>query len=315
MKLSTAQSIPVDIYVLILDYLPLKDLAAFYNAYSAEPTMAQIAKWRCAIRLCQILTKGQVQCVPVIDGERLYYKQFRDAPFRQVSLRGRSAPTRPFRPFTQHTRFDRHFCGTYLAAEMRLRAAEGAILSTHYQPIDNTGAPGEVVKVDVKFTFRGEILCLEYDTKDVTLHEPFTVRYDSEQENVVHKTLQHRIPLIKAVVRHVDHDEASTGYTIPLDWMEFVGTEVRVMVSFFEHESSSRRSVTNLYWQGSATMKEFELSWKLRLLERCCTGDMIALWKMMGEINLVVPAQGPLTITTRDGELVLEGGNQDEVAD
>lgn len=70
MKLSTAQSIPVDIYVLILDYLPLKDL----TAYSTEQQMSQIAKWRCAIRLCQILTKGQIQCLPVIDGERLYYK-------------------------------------------------------------------------------------------------------------------------------------------------------------------------------------------------------------------------------------------------
>jgi hypothetical protein len=274
--------------------------------------MSQIAKWRCAIRLCQLLTKGHVQCIPVIDGERHYYKQFRDEPFRQMGLGGRSAPTKPFRPFSQHTQFDRNFCGSYLAAEMRLRAAEGAVVNTQYQPIDNTGAPGEVVKVDVKFTLGKEILCLEYDTKAVVLHDAFTVRYDSEQENVMHKTLRHRIPLIKAVVRHGDDDEGAPGYAIPLDWMEFVGTDVSVVAAFTEYEQDRRRSATRRYWQGAAVMKEFELSWKLRLLERCCTADMIAVWKTSGEINLVVPAQEPLTIRTEDGQLVLEDEDEDE---
>jgi hypothetical protein len=315
MKLSTAQSIPVDIYVLILDCLPLQDLAAFYTAYSTEPKMSQIAKWRCAIRLCQIITKGHVQCIPVVDGERHYYKQFRETPFRQMGLRGGSAPTKPFRPFTQHTRFDRNFCGSYLAAEMRLRASEGAMVNTHYQPIDNTGAPGEVVKVDVKFSLGGEILCLEYDTKGVTLHDAFTARYDSEQQNVTHKTLRHRIPLIKAVVRHIDDDEGATGYAIPLDWMEFVGTEVGVVAAFTEYEHDRRRTATSLYWQGSAVMKEFELSWKLRLLDRCCTAETIALWKTMGEINLVVPDQEPFSSRAEDGELALEGEDEDEEMD
>jgi hypothetical protein len=313
MKLSTAESIPVDIYVLILDYLPLQDLAAFYTAYSTEPKMSQIAKWRCAIRLCRLLTKGHVQCIPVIDGERHYYKQFRDEPFRQMGLGGRSAPTQPFRPFSPHTQFDRNFCGSYLAAEMRLRAAEDAVVNTQYQPIDNTGAPGEVVKVDVKFTLGGEILCLEYDTKAVTLHDPFSVRYDSEQMNVTHKTLRHRIPLVKAVVRHVDDDEGVTGYAIPLDWMEFVGTEVGVVASFTEYEHHRRRSTMSRYWQGNAVMKEFELSWKLRLLERCCTAEMIAVWKTKGEINLVIPAQEPLTVRADDGELDFDDENEDEM--
>lgn len=229
-----------------------------------------------------------------------------------MSLEGRSAPTRPFRPFDQYTRFDRKFCGSYLAAEMRLRVAEGERVNKRYRPIDNTGAPGEVVEVDVTFTFGGEILCLEYDTKDVTLHEPFTVRYDSEQENVVHKTLQHRIPLIKCVVRHVDDDEGATGYAIPLDWMEFVGMEVRVMVTFTEYESPNPRSATSLYWQGSGVMKELEMSWKLRLLERCCTADMIALWKKTEVVNLVVPAQGPLPMRNKDRDNVLEEGDEDD---
>ena len=83
MKQSTAESIPVDVYVLILDYLPLKDLGSFQAAYSQEPRMSKIAKWRSLLRLCNLFTKGTIQLYAVIDGENHYWKLNRDEPFRQ----------------------------------------------------------------------------------------------------------------------------------------------------------------------------------------------------------------------------------------
>jgi len=291
MKLSTAQSIPVDIYILILDRLPLRDLASFYTAYALEPTMSQIAKWRCMIRLCNIFTQGRIQAVPVIDGERLYYKQFRDQPFRQVALRGASRATKPFCPFGERTCFDRVFRGNYLDAWMGLRPSEGQPINTRYEPIDNTGAPGEVVRVDVTFTYAEEVVHLEYDTKDVELHNPFEVEYDPDDENAKRKLLHHRIPLVKATCRHVDDDERRGGYSIPTEWMEFLGSEARVNVEFVERETPT--GGFNLYWRGIASMRVFEIAWKIRLLERCCSADIIGIYRGRGNVYLVVPAERP----------------------
>jgi len=288
MKLSTAQSIPVDIYILILDHLSLRDLASFYTAYALEPKMSQIAKWRCMIRLCNIFTQGCIQAIPIIDGERLYYKQFRDQPFRQIALRGASRATKPFRPFDEKTRLDRIFRGNYLDAWMGLRPSQDQFINTRYQPIDNTGAPGEVVRVDVTFTYAEEVIHLEYDTNGVELHNPFDVEVDPDDATAKRKSLHHRIPLVKATCRHVDDDERRGGYAIPTDWMEFLGSEVRVKVEFVEREVAT--SGFGLYWRGTASMAAFEMAWRLRLLERCCSADIIGIYRGRGDVCVVIPA-------------------------
>jgi hypothetical protein len=299
MKLSTAHSIPVDIYVTILDYLPLKDLASFYTAYAAEPKMSHIAKWRCMIRLCNIFTKGQIQAIPIIDGERRYYKQFRDEPFRQIALHGQSRATKPFRPFTAETCFNRIFRGNYLSPEMGLEAAENQFVIREYQPIDNTGAPAEVVRVDITFSYGMEVIQLEYDTNEVVLSGPYTWEYDTEDETVTHKTIQHRIPLVKVVCRQVDDDKEKGGYAIPKDWMEFMGEEVNVKICFVERLNPTR--VSRLFWHGDAIMGNFEMSWKLHLFERCCTPQVIGIWKGRGDVFLTVPAQ-PVIMESEESE-------------
>lgn len=296
MKLSTAQSIPVDIYVLILDHLPLGDLASFYWAFANEPTMSQIAKWRCMVRLCNIVTKGHVNAIPVVDGERLYYKQFRDRPFRQMAIGGGVRPTKPFLPFSDQTPFARIFRGSYSQAEMALRAVDDQFISPVYEPIDYTGAPGEVVRIDVTFTYARERIQLYYDTRDTTLHQPFTIEYDSEDEHVMHRTLHHRIPLISATCLSIDDDKGNAGFPLPKDWMEFLGAEVGVRVVFNLRELANRQS---LYWRGRGVMEDFEMSWKLRLAERCCTADIIGIWKGRADVRVIVPPQ-PLEVEERE---------------
>jgi hypothetical protein len=197
MKLSTAENIPVDVYVLILDYLPLKDLGSFQAAYSQEPRMAKIAKWRSLLRLCNLFIKGTVQLYAVIDGENHYWKLNRDEPFRQRRIHGRAEPTRPFRPFTPQTKFDRIFTGTRGKPKMGLKLSEGTHYSTLYQPIDWTGSPAEVVLMGVSFTLGGESIRLEYDTGNITVAKPETTY--SEDGEYFYRMIQHRLPLIKAV--------------------------------------------------------------------------------------------------------------------
>jgi hypothetical protein len=271
MKLSTAQSIPIDVYVLILDYLSLADLGSFQAAYSTEPQMSQIAKWKSMLRLCELFTKGKIQVLPTIDGDRLYYKQFRDQPFRQNWLRGQCAATRPFRPFTASNTFERTFTGTENAAKMVLTPEEGQDFNSRYAPIDNTGAPGEVVRVEVSFTLRGEIIHLEYDTEAITVHAGVTMVYSEDGEQLT-RTLRHRVPLIKATCRRV---EEKMGHALPKDWVEFLGMNVFVRAVFVEPVDNR----VSRFWNVTATMQSFELSWNIKLLERCCSADIIDLWR------------------------------------
>src|SRR5437762_10656351 len=169
MKLSTAESIPVDVYVLILDHLPLKDLGSFQAAYAQEPRMSKIAKWRSLLRLCNLFTKGHVQLYAVIDGERRYWKINRDEPFRQRRINGRAEATRPLRPFIPETTFDRIFTGTRARPKMGLKPSEGTDLNTVYQTMDWAGSPAEVVSMGVSFIFEGELIYLEYDTRCITV--------------------------------------------------------------------------------------------------------------------------------------------------
>lgn len=287
MKLATAESIPVDIYVLILDYLPLKDLGSFQAAYANEPHMSKIAKWRSLLRLCNLFTKGTIQFYAVIDGENGYWKVNRDEPIRQRRLKGRAEPTKPFRPFTPQTELDRVFTGTKGKPKMGLKLSEGTQYSTLYQPIDWTGAPAEVVFMNIAFTLGGEIISLEYDTGRITV-PPVEATY-SEDGECLYRTIKHRLPLIKAICGEVENGTQG-AYELPKDWIEFLGNEAFVNVTFREHMNECRVDLSNI-WRGRATMQSFEMDWNIKLHEWCCTSDIINIWHEKSVVCSVEAAQ------------------------
>jgi hypothetical protein len=271
MLLSTAQSIPVDIYVLILDYLPVKDLHALHRAYPDIGQIAQIAHWRSMLRLCSLITKGETHIKAIIDGDRLYYKRYRSEPFRQVRLNGRAAPAMPFVPFDSQAKFDREFVGTNSAPQIVLSPTPDQRYHSLYAPIDRSGAPGEVVTVEVSFTMDDEIVSIEYDTRDVLIENPIFEEY---HEDGVHlnRIVSHRIPLVKATWRGIDDKE---GHDLPTDWFELLGFQCFVKVVFTERLPDR----PTLVWTGTATMQSFELGWDIKLDERCCTSDVLNIWR------------------------------------
>lgn len=287
MKLSTAESIPIDVFVLILDRLPLRDLGSFQAAYSQEPRMSKIAKWRSLLRLCNLFTKGSIQLCAVIDGQNQYWKINRDEPFRQRRIKGRAEPTRPFRPFTPQTKFDRIFTGTRGNPKMGLRLSEGTYYSTMYQPIDWTGSPAEVVLMEISFTLGGEIIRLEYDTGRITV--PKVEATYSEDGECLYRTINHRLPLIKAICGEVENG-IQGGYELPKDWIEFLGNEAFVNVTFMEHMSECHIDLNNI-WKGRATMQSFEMDWNVKLHEWCCTSDVIDIWHGRSTVHSVEVAQ------------------------
>ena len=287
MKLSTAESIPVDVYVLILDHLPLKDLGSFQAAYAQEPRMSQIAKWRSLLRLCTLFTKGHVQLYAVIDGERSYWKINRDEPFRQRRINGRAEVTRSFRPFIPETKFDRIFTGTRARPKMGLKPSERTYLNTVYRPIDWAGSPAEVVSMGVSFMLEGELIDLEYDTKCTTVPKVETAY--SEDGEYLYRTIQHQLPLTKAICGIIE-DGIQGRRELPKDWIEFLGQEAFVKVAFMEHMNECRVDLNNI-WRGRATMQSFEVDWNIKLQEWCCTSDVIDIWRGKSALHSVVPAQ------------------------
>ena len=249
--------------------------------------MSKIAKWRSLLRLCNLFTKGTIQVYAVIDGENRYWKLYRDEPFRQRRIKGRAQPTRPFRPFTPQTDFDRIFTGTSRKPKMGLKLSEGTHYSTVYQPIDWTGAPAEVVLMEVAFTLGGEIISLEYDTGRITV--PTVETTYSEDGQCLYRTIKHRLPLIKAICGEVENGTRG-GYELPKDWIEFLGSEAFVNVSFREHMNECRVDINNI-WRGRAMMQSFEMDWNLKLQEWCCTSDVIDIWRGKSVVRSVEAAQ------------------------
>jgi len=270
MFLSTAQGIPVDIYVLILDYLSVSDLGVLQAAYPDVGQIAQIAKWRSMIRLCNLITQGTPFVKTFIDGERQFYKINREEPFRQIMLRGRTAKARPFTPFGLSTRFERTFIGGKRDPKMVLTPMEGTLFCTVYAPTDRSGAPKEVVKTDVTFTLGEESLVLEYDTEKIVLPNGET-QYIKDDEKHMLRTLSHRVPILSAKWRAGNMEKWET---LPTDWMELLGRQCFVKVVFME-DIAERQS---LFWNGEAKMLSFELFWEMNLNEWCASPEVQQIW-------------------------------------
>ena len=275
MKLSTAESIPVDVYVLILDQLSFKDLGSFQLAYASEPKMSKIAKWRSLLRLSNFFTKGEARILTIIDGERSYYKINRNEEFRQARINGRAAATRPFRPFTATTNFDRIFTGTPRVPKMVMKPSSEQLINTTYAPIDWTGAPAEVVETEVSFTLGDEVIILKYDTDAISVPTPKQTY--SEDGTLLYRTIRHRLPLVRAICRDVEK-EPEREYELPKDWIEFLGQEAFVNVVFQEHIASCRVLLTGI-WVGRAKMESFEMDWNIKLQDWCCSDDVIDMWR------------------------------------
>jgi hypothetical protein len=271
MFLSTAQSIPVDIYVLILDYLSVSDLSVLQAAYPDVGQIAQIAKWRSMIRLGNLITQGTPSVNAVIDGERHFYKINRDEPFRQIMLRGRTAKAKPFVPFGGATRFERTFVGGKRDAKMVLSPMDGRDIYTRYAPNDRSGAPKEVVKAEVTFTLGEESLFLEYDTDKVFIPNGET-EYIKDDEKHMLRTLSHRVPIISA---KWCGRKGGKWETLPTDWMELLGRECFVKVVFMEVIPDG----PSLFWNSEANMQSFELFWEMNLHECCASPEVQGIWK------------------------------------
>jgi hypothetical protein len=255
--------------------------------------MSQIAKWRSMLRLCDIFTNGTVKLTTVIDGERQYYKIFRDEGFRQIRHRGQARPTRPFRPFTTDNTFHRGFSGNSNSAKMFLTPSDGERFNRTYQPIDNTGPPGEVVRTEIWFTLGDETVHLEYDTGEIVISDGIRKEYEDDGINLT-RILDHRLPLVKVECYKestAQENDKPKGYSLPKDWIAFLGTDVFVS-STFEERVNEHVSLTGM-WNGSATMKSFQLNWNLKLSEWCCSSAIIDMFKMKPAVRTVVSGQQP----------------------
>jgi len=268
MFLSTVQSIPIDVYVLILDYLSVSDLRFLQAAYPDVGQIAQIAKWRSMIRICNLITQGVPTVHAIIDGERHFYKINRDEPFRQRMLHGRTAKAKPFLPFGVSTRFARTFEGGKKDPKMMLAPTE--YFQTTYAPNDRSGAPKEVVKTEVTFTLGEESLYLEYDTDKIVIPNGET-QYIKDDERHVLRRLSHRVPILSAKWR-----EGNKGKweAFPTDWIELLGHQCFVNVVFME-DIPARPS---LFWSGEAKMQSFELFWEMNLHEWCTSAEVRNIW-------------------------------------
>lgn len=275
MRLSTAQKIPVDICVLILDHLSVKDLRALEVAYPDFPRLTQLAKWRCMLRLTTLITEGTSHIFATIDGDRYYYKNNRHGSWRQTSLYGRAAPARPYEPFSQSLQFTREFTGTRTAPKMRLTPdLQLQWYWPSYAPRDLSGAPGEVVTAVVLFKLGSEKLCIEYDTEDILIHSPVSLNYHEDGEHLT-RTVAHRVPLRKVTWRKDDDGDAQTkSYELPKTSVELLGGDAFVKVSFVERVPTR----PSFFWKGPATMQSFEMQWNLRLSEWNCTPKVFEKW-------------------------------------
>lgn len=268
MFLSTAESIPVDVYVLILDYLSVSDLRVLQATYPDIGQIAQIAKWRSMIRICRLITQGIPTVKAIIDGERHFYKINRDEPFRQRMLQGRAAKAKPFLPFGVATRFERIFAGEKNDPKMVLLPTE--YFQTTYAPNDRSGAPKEMVKAEVTFTLGDESLYLEYDTEKIVIPNGET-QYIKDDEKHMLRKLSHRVPILSA-----KWCEGKRGQweALPTDWIELLGNQCFVKVVFME-EIPDRPS---FFWNGEAKMKSFELFWEMNLHEWCTSPEVQRIW-------------------------------------
>lgn len=268
----------MDVFVLILDNLSLKDLAALQIAFADVESMSRIAKWRSMLRLCDLVTKGMPRIDrTVIDGERGYYKMFREEPFRQMRLQGKAAATRPFLPFYPTTTFDREFRGTLHTPQMALYPTPEQRLQTMYMPIDNSGPPAEVVTVVVTFSSDEEVISLEYDTNDMVVHNGISLDYHKDGRHMT-RTVSHKLPLIKVTCRRID---AKVGYELPRDWIQLLGMEAFVNVTFNERLQERR----SFYWTGTANMLSFEMRWNLNLTQWSCPADLFDIWRLKSAVQ------------------------------
>ena len=128
---------------------------------------------------------------------------------------------------------------------------------------------------------------MEYDTGSITVPKPETTY--SEDGEYLYRTIQHRLPLIKAICGEVE-DGTQGGYELPKDWIEFLGNESFVNVTFREHMNECRVDLNNI-WKGRATMKSFEMDWNVKLQEWCCTSDVIDIWRGKSGVHSAVAPQ------------------------
>jgi len=170
---------------------------------------------------------------------------------------------------------------------MGVKLSEGTNYSTLYQPIDWTGSPAEVVLMEVSFTLDEEVIHLEYDTECITVPKVETTY--SEDGECLYRTIKHRLPLIKAICGKVE-DGRQGGYELPKDWIEFLGNEAFVNVTFREHMNQCRVDLNNI-WRGRAMMQSFEMDWNVKLQEWCCASDIIDIWSGKSPVHSVVAAQ------------------------